>query len=323
MLRHLRSIAATMGASLGSVPRWTLPAVILGLLARPLISATTPLVLRSAVNGLTHPAVASATLWYVLLYAVLEAGGMNFASAWNARSTAPIVYTLRRNVALRAYDQVLAMPHGAHVDRKTGELIQTINNGVNGAERVQLALIHNLIPIVVQMAAIGGILVGTVPPSIWLLVGVFVVANGYVSYRSINQQMTSQRGAITARTGATGLATDALINLETVKLFGAERAVVERMIKSSLDASRETSVGLALLRARMNGQTRVIGAISFAAILLVEAKETLRGAMSAGGFVMISAFAMRLMEPLSVSLKEPLNSAIFPFRSFVGRMVGR
>lgn len=87
MPRHLRSIAATVVASLGGVPRWTPPAVVLGLVARPLISAAALLVLRSALNGLTHHAVASGTLWYVLLYAVLEAGGMNFASAWNARST--------------------------------------------------------------------------------------------------------------------------------------------------------------------------------------------------------------------------------------------
>lgn len=68
-------------------------------------------------------------------------------------------------------------------------------------------------------------------------------------------------------------------------------------IKSSLDASRETSVGLALLRARMNGQTGVFGAVSFAAILLVGANETLPGAMSAGGFVMVGTFAMLLIEP--------------------------
>lgn len=280
-----------------SAPRWLLPAIVLGLLARPLVSASTPLLLRSAVNHLIDHAAMARTLHYVLLYAVLEAGGDRFASALGNLVNAPLTYGLRQNVAMRAYGHVLAMPYPAHVSRKTGELTQIITNGINGAERIQFVMVHNLIPIVVQFLTVGVILISTVRPVILLMVVAFVIVNGYVSYRSIDRQMKSQRGVIFARTDAAGIATDMLINLETVKLFGAERSVLKRL-SDAFSTNRENSVGFARLSAWIWTQLGIVNATTFALILLVSASETLHGTMTSGGFVMVNAFVIRLMEPV-------------------------
>lgn len=282
--------------SLGYAPRSALPIVFGMMVFDNVLGAATPLALRGAVNGLADHS-ARIALGYVAVYAVLYAASGGGTAAFTTRSYARLEYGLRYALSTQAYHHVLRLPHAAYLAHKLGQLTTLINMGIQGALRVQQTLTRSLLPAVLQVLLVGGILFGTVPPTIAIIFVVFVIFYGMMFRRNLLLSMNRKRESIHADVEASALATDAVVNHETVKLFGSESELSSRL-DMAYSLSRDRAISHANMTARNHGQTALVTLICFGAALYLTAQQTLQGAMTVGSFVMVSAYFLRLIEPV-------------------------
>ena len=295
-LKKFNEFFRLLRKSLRYTPRLAL-AIVLGVtFLDSVLLAATPLALRGAVNGLAGHA-AELALGYVALYVVLEAAHAGGAAALMNRSFGRLEYGVRYMLATQAYHHLLLLPHATYLTHKIGQLTTIVAKGLQGAVSVQQALIRGLLPAVLQVLLVGGILFGTVPPTIAIIFVIFVIFYGVIFRRNLLLIMAGQRKCVSADIEASALASDAVINHETIKLFGAETELSTR-IDAAYSLSRDQWISYAGMTAKSFGQTALVTLTCFGVALYLTAEQTLRGAMTVGGFVMVSAYFLRLIEPI-------------------------
>ncbi|WP_437559927.1 ATP-binding cassette domain-containing protein [Acidithiobacillus sulfuriphilus] len=295
-LKKINEFFHLLRKSLRYAPRSALPIVLGVIFLDSVLIAATPLALRGAVNELAGHA-AGLALGYVALYVVLEAASAGGTAAFINRSYARLEYGVRYMLTTQAYHHLLDLPQATYLTRKVGQLTTIVGKGLQGAVSVQQALIRGLLPAVLQVLLVGGILFGTVPPTIAIIFVVFVVFYGVIFRHNLLLIMAGQRECVSADIEASALATDAVINHETIKLFGAETEVSTR-IDAAYSSSRDRWISYAGMTAKSFGQTALVTLTCFGVALYLTAEQTLRGAMTVGGFVMVSAYFLRLIEPI-------------------------
>ena len=295
-LKKVNSFIHLLRESLRYAPRSALPIVLGVILVDNVLSAAAPLALRGAVNELAGHAAGPA-LGYIALYAVLEAASAGGTAAFVNRSYARLEYGVRYTLSVRAYRHLLHLPQATYLTHKVGQLTTIVGKGLNGALGVQRALIRGLLPAVLQVLLVVGILFGVVPPTVAIIFVVFVIFYGLIFRRNLLRIMARQREGNGADIAASALATDAVINHETIKLFGAENEISAR-INAAYSSSRDRWISFAGATAKSSGQTALVVLICVGAALYLTAEQTLQGTMTVGGFVMVSAYFLRLIEPL-------------------------
>ncbi|WP_143217867.1 ATP-binding cassette domain-containing protein [Acidithiobacillus ferrivorans] len=295
-LKKINEFFRLLQKSLRYAPWSALPIVLGVIFLDSVLFAATPLALRGAVNGLAGHS-AGLALGYVALYVVLEAARAGGAAALLNRSLGRLEYGVRYMLATQTYHHLLLLPHATYLTHKIGQLTTIVAKGLQGAVSVQQALIRGLLPAVLQVLLVSGILFGTVPPTIAIIFVVFVVFYGVIFRRNLLLIMAGKRECVSADIEASALATDAVINHETIKLFGAEAELSTR-IDAAYSSSRDRWISYAGMTAKSFGQTALVTLICFGAALYLTAEQTLQGAMTVGGFVMVSAYFLRLIEPI-------------------------
>ena len=277
--------------------------------AEPTPIASMPGVVQHTRDSLRKAAVdavaardAQAAAFAVLAYAGLELAGrcvgvllnMGYGGVWRR---------LQRGMARRVYAHVLDLPHAYHLASRTGELSRTITDGIYGIRSVLGALLFGLLPVLLQVAAIGAIFAHSYPPGVLGILLVFTAAYAVTFARGTVRQRAALRVASKADADASGHANDALVNHETVKLFGAEG-----FINGRIDAALARSETGWRAYYREQGRNGIVLAVLFAAalgaMLLVAVREVAGGGLSPGGFVLVNAYVLQLIAPI-----ERLGSA--------------
>lgn len=254
-----------------------------------------PLALKAAVDAVAARNAEAAAL-AVLAYAGLELAGrcmgtllsMGYGGVWRR---------LQRGMARRVYAHVLDLPHAYHLASRTGELSRTVTDGIYGVRSVLGALLFGVLPVLLQVAAIGAIFAHSYPPGVLGILLVFTAAYAATFARGTIRQRAALRVASKADADASGHATEALLNHETVKLFGAER-----FISGRIDAALARSEAGWRAYYREQGRNGLVLAILFAAalgsMLLAALREVAGGGMTPGDFVLVNAYVLQLIAPI-------------------------
>lgn len=260
-----------------------------------------PLALKAAVDAIAARDERAAII-AVLAYAGLELAGrctgtllnVAFGGAWRR---------LQRGMARRVYAHVLDLPHAFHLGSRAGELSRIVSDGIGGVRSVLSALLFGVLPVLLQVAAIGVIFAHAYPPGVLGILLLFTAAYAATFAYGTVRQRAALRVAARADADASGHANDALVNHETVKLFGAEG-----FISGRVDAALARSETGWRAYYREQGRNGVVLAVLFAAalgaMLLVALGEVASGGLTPGGFVLVNAYVLRLIAPI-----ERLGSA--------------
>lgn len=260
------------------------------------IQGLAPLALTTAVDRLTTSNLTAAMV-AVTAYAVM-AGLSRALRQGVSLAYGAVARGFERDLYRKAYAHALALPHAVHLDRRAGELARTITDGVRGWRRMLDAAVFTALPFVVEVGTVGAVLLSAaVPASILGVLLAFVLIYGSVFYRGILGQRGSFRTAARADAEAQGVASDALANQETVKLFAREALVEERIAEAFARGgaawdlyNRIVAVNGLLLSA--------IFTLALGATLLLAAYEAAAGRMSPGGFVLVNAYVLQVVGPV-------------------------
>ena len=200
--------------------------VLVLLISAKLLNIALPLVMRRIVNTLSGdgddehgPSPAELVCAYCALAAIAEALVQVQEAAWGR-----VFYQITQRVSLALFEHLHALSMRWHLHRKTGEVLQTINQGVGGVGNLLQIATFQISATLLEMLLTSLVLVQLGVPSISLcVVGGAALYSGYTVAltRLRTGQRREQNGASKA---AQELVVDSLLCFETVKLFACEQA---------------------------------------------------------------------------------------------------
>lgn len=259
---------------------------------------TTPWLLKLLIDSLSRdPALLVWPAGLIATYALLRLAGA-WLGEWRDLVFGRVTERTMRRVGVQVFSHLQALDLNFHQSRQTGSLSRDIERGITGIRFLLRFLLFNILPTLLEIAAVATILIAAFG---WLYGAVMLVSvTAYIAWsvRITEWRTHHVRDSHRLDSQAHGRAVDALMNFETVKYFGAEDREIRSYDAELADweqAMRSSRKSLALLN---GGQALIIG-LSLLAMLMLAGKGVVAGEHTVGDFVMINAYLVALFTPLN------------------------
>lgn len=203
-----------------------------------------------------------------------------------------------RKIALQVFDHLFSLSMRYHLERQTGGMSRDMERGTRAISSLVSFTLYSILPTLVEMALVIGILL--VKYDIWFAGIALVALVLYVGFTiTVTEWRTHLRREMnTQDSRANQRAIDALLNYETVKMFGNEALESTRYddnLKSWMTAAIKSQNSLSMLNL---GQSLIIAT----AVTLLVWRATagvVNGSMNLGDLVLVNAFMLQLYVPLN------------------------
>jgi ABC-type transport system involved in Fe-S cluster assembly fused permease/ATPase subunit len=270
------------------------------IMAASAMTALGPVALKLVVDGFTGqqkgPATSAVTL--IALYVL---------SQWLARTVGEIrglIYAraerrMSRTLSERLFEHVMRLPLRFHLERQTGAISQTLDNGLNGYQMVLHTLVFTILPVATELGTIVLVLARLHQPVFLGLFSGAIVAYALAFSYAAKTIVTAARSASASQVNATAVMTDSLLNYETVKYFTAEK-VVQARVGRALVETEEGWVGFYRRYAYNGLGVATIFAGFLAVTVLYAAREVQAGRMTVGSFVLINTYMLQVVRPVEM-----------------------
>ncbi len=296
----LRHMVRLMWTDATPYIRARLIAILVLVIAAATLTALGPVALRRLVDGFSGDAnPASVTVYiFVALYV---------GSQWLSRSAGELrglIYArverrMFRALSERVFGHLMRLPMRFHVNRRTGAITQTLENGLQGYQIVMHHVLFTFLPVLAELATIIVILGRLGEPTFLLLFcGALLCYGGAFAYAAMAVARPAQT-ASAAVVDSTAAMTDPLLAVETVKHFTAE-GLVERRVSAALARTETEWVGF-YRRYACNGiAVATIFASFLAATVAYATREVQLGRMTVGEFVLINTYMLQVVRPVEM-----------------------
>lgn len=256
-----------------------------------------PLYFKSAIDMLTGDAVAFTWISSVSMALILSGvcRGVN-ALAKEAQHPifTPVSQAAGRRVSFYALSHVLGLDLHFHLGRNTGALARMLERGARSISMIFRAVVFTLAPTVLELIAVCALLSHSFT---WEISGIVMVTFAFYFMWTVYITWLStkiRRDVKNLDNVIGGRAVDALLNVEAVKLSGAEMYEV-KAYDEKLEEYQKASVRLEVASAALNCGQAIILAVGMTAALMVAASNA---TVTTGDLVMIQGLLIQLWAPL-------------------------
>lgn len=259
-------------------------------------------------DGQTPKAVPFAEAFFPWVFAWLAlfflqgGGGGGFAVGLlsNIRSYLwiPIGQNSFRRACLDIFTHVMEMDQNFHLHRRTGELLRIMDRGTASIQTVLGTVVFQIGPAIFDIAAAAAFL--AVRLKAWIAAIVFTTLGAYIPMTIV---LTEWRGRfrrdLNRLDNARGArATDALLNYETVKIFGNEK-LEETQYAAAIDAYQAVDFKLTASMNALNVAQSAVIFIGLAAGMTVCTAGVADGSLTVGDAVLFVTLMQQLYAPLN------------------------
>ena len=276
-----------------------------------------PILFKRAVDHLTAAAVFSSAADAAGVAAALGAAAtaIVYSGAFKAmsgvatelRSVAftPVAQAAGRRVALQVFNHVLNLDLSFHLNRRTGALQRIIDRGTRSVTMVFRAVVFTFAPTALELTLVCALLWKAFS---WHVVAIVLAT--FVAYVGWTVRMTGYSADLRKIANAmdgetTGKAVDALLNYETVSVFGNVE-LEAKQYDGLLRSYHEAALGSERASSALNAGQAVILACGMTAVLATAALGVGRGGLAAvgpvaervGDLVMANGLLLQLWAPL-------------------------
>jgi ABC-type multidrug transport system fused ATPase/permease subunit len=281
-----------------------------------LANALVPLALKGVVDAAgtrSTSAIALAVSVYVAIVFITRALAhtqvLSYVQVWQR---------IKQALALFVYQHVLDLPHSYHIHRKMGELTARINDGLSGIGSIVNGLVYGILPVIVQCGVIGIVIASIFHYEAIVILGMFSVLYWVVSHRAVARQQAARKSAIEEDTGASTIATDALINYETIKLLSGER-ITGHHLEAALGGAADKWKRFAAMQWFYDLIRTSLVIVALASLLFITSREVAEGKMTTGSLVMMVIYVWQIIVPIQQAgiTARQLNQG----SAYLGRML--
>jgi len=262
-----------------------------------LLSALLPYVLKLIVDSLSGDAASTNRLAVLLVVYVLF--------QWLVRAIAEVrgyVYSgaeqrIQRALSRGLFLHVLRLPMRFHLERNTGSMTQTIDNGMQGLQIMMQQFVFAVLPVVVELGAALTVLASLRQPALLALFAGATVIYALAFRLAINGMDAPAREVSAAHADAHGVITDSLLNCEAIKVFGAEDRISARF-DDALGRTERHWLQFFKFKATSGMVIATVFAVTLTAVLSYTLHGVRSGSLTVGDFVMISAYLLQVVRPI-------------------------
>jgi ABC-type transport system involved in Fe-S cluster assembly fused permease/ATPase subunit len=299
-MASLREVIALIWTDATGFVRFRLVVALLLIIAASAMTALGPVALKLVVDGFTGQGTGAGISAVTLI-------GLYVLSQWLARTVGEIrglVYAraerrMSRMLSERLFAHVMRLPLRFHLERQTGAISQTLDNGLNGYQMVLHTLVFTILPVATELGTIVVVLSRLDHPAFLGLFSGAIVAYGVVFWYSAYTIMAAAYAASDSQVNATAVMTDSILNYETVKYFTAESVVQER-VSRALIQTEDGWVGFYRRYAYNGLGVATIFAGFLAVTILYAAHEVQAGTMTVGSFVLVNTYMLQVVRPVEM-----------------------
>lgn len=282
--------------------RWRVLVALTFLIAAKLANVGVPLVLKNLVDALDlKPGDARSALVVpvalLLAYGALRVSVTLFTELREFLFY-PVAARITRRVSLETFEHLLSLSLRFHLERQTGGMSRDIERGSRAIHSLLNYTIYNILPTLVEMALVISLLSAKFDG--WFAAITLSALLGYIVFTvAVTEWRTHFRRAMNEQDSqANTKAVDALLNYETVKVFGNEAFEQQRYDENLKRLERASIKSQTSLSALNLGQSLII---STAVVLLVwrATVGVVDGTMTLGDLVLVNALMIQLYIPLN------------------------
>ena len=260
-----------------------------------------PVMLGDAINTLRPVAeggiaVGATFVGLALAFAALRLAAACAPFARDAIFTRVSQSTMAK-AAVETFAHALGLSLDFHQSKQSGTLSRIIDRGARSTDFLIRSLIFNLGPTAVELVMAMGVMVVRLDWRFAATALVTLVIYVVVTLRITDWRLSHRRELNAMDNRVAGLSTDALINYETLKTFGAEDRLVasyETAMGAYVDASARANSSLNLL----NGSQSVILNVGLAALTVMAGYEVSGGHLKIGDVTTAIFLLSGLYQPL-------------------------
>lgn len=260
------------------------------------MNALGPLVLKWLIDGVSGQRPARLAIGVLV--------GLYAGSQWLGRSSAELralqyaraERRILRTLNERLFAHVLSLPLRYHLMRQTGAVSQTIENGLEGVRLILHHLVFTVLPVCAELLLAGFVLYRLHQPVFLGLFSGAALCYAVVFGRSARHIGDSAREAAATRVAAGAVMTDGLLNVETVKAFGAE-SLVRGKAGRALERSEAAWIHFYRRYARNGLAVAAVFTAFLAAVMAYAVRAVHAGRLTLGGFVLVTTYMLQLVRP--------------------------
>ncbi|CAJ0599427.1 unnamed protein product [Cylicocyclus nassatus] len=275
---------------------------LLLLLFGRLINVALPLYSKWIVDGLANPATFKYSLIYISTFLkFLQGNGAmgGFLNTMRSYVWIPVQQYTTRELEVELFAHLHSLSLRWHLSRKTGLVLRVMDRGTSSVNSILNYILFNIVPTLTDIAIavvfffstfnfyFGGIVLVTM--ALYLVVTIYVTEWRTKFRRDMNEKENA----------SSAIATDSLLNYETVKYYGNEMFEVDRFrhaIECFQLAEWRSNASLALLNFLQNG---IIGLGMTAGSVLVAYLITVDKELTVGDYVLFTTYILQLYAPLN------------------------
>ncbi|MGO4724216.1 MULTISPECIES: ABC transporter transmembrane domain-containing protein [unclassified Inquilinus] len=209
----------------------------------------------------------------------------------------PIEHRLERKLSRIFFTHLHGLSLRFHLTRHTGAISDDLARGLTGTRGLIYSAAFSILPLAFEIVVTCIILLAHLPPFYALVTAGTLAAFVWAMRIGAENLRTTLKAMQQERRGAHAVAIDSLLNYETVKYFGAEKAIGrrhdERLEAAELLAAR--SLALHNLNAVVQGMVLSVG---LAILVILGGREVEAGTMTVGDLVLLNTYFLRLARPL-------------------------
>ncbi|XGW16943.1 hypothetical protein V3C99_001963, partial [Haemonchus contortus] len=267
-----------------------------------LINVALPLYSKWIVDELAQPETFHYSLIYIsALLKFLQGNGAmgGFLNTMRSYLWIPIQQYTTRELEVELFAHLHSLSLRWHLSRKTGLVLRVMDRGTSSVNSILNYILFNIVPTIADIVIavvfffstfnfyFGGIVLVTM--IVYLVMTIYVTEWRTKFRRDMNEKENA----------SSAIATDSLLNYETVKYYGNEMYEVDRFrlaIESFQLAEWRSNASLALLNFLQNG---TIGIGMTAGSVLVAYLVVVDHELTVGDYVLFTTYILQLYSPLN------------------------
>jgi len=211
---------------------------------------------------------------------------------------ARVTQGVARSLSLESFRHLLELSLAFHLQKRMGGLSRDLERGARGLHTLVSYTVYSVLPTLVEIGLVMAYLTWHYEASFAWIALVAVLVYAVFTIRLTEWRTAFRRQMNEQESRASTHAVDALINYETVKIFGNEAYEAERYdasLRRLQAASLRSQSSLSLLNL---GQSSIIA--SAVTLMVWRATEgVVAGSMTLGDLVLVNAFMIQLYIPLN------------------------
>lgn len=282
--------------------RWRIGLALACLVAAKVANIGVPLVLKRIVDGLDlkpgdPAAVLVVPVALLLAYGALRIGVTLFTELRELLFY-PVAARVSRRLSLEAFEHLFSLSLRFHLERQTGGVSRDIERGSRAIQSLLNYTIYNILPTLVEITMVIVLLAAAFDG--WFAAITFGALVAYIGFTVlVTEWRTHFRRAMNEQDSqATTKAIDALLNYETVKVFGNEGFEQARYDESLQRLERASIKSQSSLTVLNLGQSTII-AIAVTLLVWRATEGVVAGTMTLGDLVLVNALMIQLYIPLN------------------------